>query len=49
LGDVVAVGGGQQATERDAASVGDQMVLGAGLAPVDRAWAGFEAPKTART
>ena len=49
LGHVVAVGGAQQTAERNAASVGDQMVLGAGFAPIDRAWTGFAAPKTART
>src|SRR5262249_12985608 len=46
---VVAVGGGEQEGERDAARVGDQLVLGAALAPVDRARAGLGAPKTAGT
>ena len=47
LGAVVAVGGGEQAGEWDPAGVRDQLVLGAALAPVDRAGAGFGAPKTA--
>jgi hypothetical protein len=47
LGDVVAVGGGRQAGERDPARIGDQVMLGAALAPVDWARAGFGAPKTA--
>ena len=49
LGDVVAVGGAEQAAEWDTAAVGDQVVLGAGFAPVYRAGTGFAAPKTART
>ena len=44
---IVAVGGGEQAGERDAGRVADQLVLGAGLAPVDRAGPSFGAPKTA--
>jgi len=36
LGDVVAVATGQQYGERGAVSVGDQVVLRAGPAPVDR-------------
>lgn len=46
---VVAVGGGEQEGERDAGGVGDQLVLGAALAPVDRARPGLEPPKTAGT
>ena len=46
---VVAVGGGEQEGERDAARVGDQLVLGAALAPIDRARTGLEPPKTAGT
>jgi hypothetical protein len=47
LADVVTVGGGGQAGKRDPAGVGDQVVLGAGFAPIDRAGTGFRAPKTA--
>lgn len=37
LGDVVAVPAGERDGQRDPARVGDQVMLGAGLAPVDRA------------
>ena len=46
---VVAVGRGEQESERDTARVGDQLVLGAALAPIDRARTGLEPPKTAGT
>ena len=46
---VVAIGGGEQEGERDTARVGDQLVLGAAFAPVDRARAGLQPPKTAGT
>ena len=48
LGDVVAVGGGEEAGERDAVGVGDQVVLAAGSAAVDRTRSDFAAPKSAR-
>ena len=44
LGHVVAVAAGQYHRERDAAAVADQVVLGAGLAPVDRAGSSGDAP-----
>ena len=44
LGDVVAVAAGQRDRERDAAGVDEEMVLGAGPAPVDRARARRGAP-----
>jgi len=47
--EVVPAGAAEKAGERDAGGVGDQVVLAAGLAPVDRAGAGFGAPKTAGT
>jgi hypothetical protein len=49
LGDVGAVGGGEQAGERVTVGVGDQVMLGAGLAPIDRTRPGFAAPKSARS
>lgn len=49
LGDVVAVVTSHGHDERHAAAVADQMVLGAGLAAVDRARAGGFAPLCART
>ena len=45
--EVVPVGAADQAGKRDAGGVGDQVVLAAAFAPVDRAGAGFGAPKTA--
>jgi hypothetical protein len=48
LGDVVAVGAREQAGERDAVSVGDQVALAAGSAAVDGARSGLSAPKSAR-
>ncbi len=47
-GDVVAVAAGQDGDERDAGGVGEQVVLAAGPAPVDRASSGLGAPFTAR-
>ena len=44
LGDVVAVATGQRHGQRDAGGVGDQVVLGAGLAPVDRTRPGVVPP-----
>src|SRR6266581_6934523 len=49
LGDVVCVGAGQQAGERYPLRVGDQVVLAAELAPINRTGAGFLAPKSARS
>ncbi len=49
LGDVVAVTAGQQDGERGAVPVGDQMMLRAGPAPVDRRGAGVAPPFRART
>jgi hypothetical protein len=49
LGDVGLVGAGEQAGERDAVGVGDQVVLGACLGPVDRTWPGLAAPRSARS
>jgi hypothetical protein len=49
LGQIVSVGAGEKASERDARGVRDQMVFAARFAPVDRAGAGFGAPKTAGT
>ena len=49
LGDVVAVRGGHRGRQRDPAPVGDQMVLGARAATVNRGWPRLEPPKTART
>jgi hypothetical protein len=48
LGDVVEVGTREQAGERDAVSVGDQVALAAGSAAVDGARSGLTAPKSAR-
>jgi hypothetical protein len=45
----VRVGGRQPDCERDAVAVDDQVVLGAGLAPVDRVRTGLIAPLLART
>ena len=44
LGDVVAVAAGQRPRQRNAATVGQEVVLGARTAPVDRAWADLIAP-----
>ena len=44
LADVVAVAAGQRPRQRDATSVGQEMVLGARAAPIDRARARFGAP-----
>jgi hypothetical protein len=49
LGDVVVVGGGEQAGERDAVGVRDQVVFTAGTGPVNGAGAGLVAPKSARS
>jgi hypothetical protein len=49
LRDVGAVGAGEQAGKRDAVGVGDQVVLAACLAPVDRTRPGLGAPKSARS
>jgi hypothetical protein len=49
LGDVMCVGSGEQAGEREAVGVGDQVVLAAELAPVNRTGAGLIAPKSARS
>ena len=49
LGDVGPVGAGEQARKRDAVGVGDQVVLGPCLGPVDRTWPGLCAPKSARS
>ena len=49
LRDVWAVGAGEQAGERDTVGVDDQVVLAAGLAPVDGAGTGLVAPKSARS
>jgi hypothetical protein len=48
LGDVGAVGGGEQAGERDPLGVGDQVVFAAGAGAVDGVRAGPFAPKSAR-
>lgn len=48
LGDVVAVGGGKQAGERDAVCIRDQVMLAPSPIAVDRAGASFAAPKSAR-
>jgi hypothetical protein len=48
LRDIVAVPAGQRDRERNTAGVGDQVVLGAGLAPVDRARTGVLPPLSAR-
>ena len=48
LGDVVAVGGGEEAGEGNPVCVGDQVVFAAGAAAVDGAGAGLFAPKSAR-
>src|SRR5688572_19711567 len=42
--DVVAVAAGQAPGEREAAGVDEEMLFGAGTAPVDRARAGLAAP-----
>ena len=42
--DVVSVGAGQAPGERDARGIDENVLLGAGTAPVDRARARFEAP-----
>jgi hypothetical protein len=44
LGDVVAVAARERVGERDHGGVDEEMVLGAGSAPVDRAWARCGAP-----
>jgi len=49
LGDVRTVGGGEEAGERDAVGVGDQVVLAAGAGAVDWAGAGLFALKGANT
>lgn len=49
LGDVMAFGADQQAGERYAVGVGDQVMLGTGLAPIDRTRPGLGAPKSARS
>ena len=49
LGDVMCVGPGEEAGERDTVGVGDQVMLGAGLAPIDRTRPGLAAPKRARS
>jgi hypothetical protein len=49
LGDVVCVRAGEQAGERYAVGVGDQVVLAAEFAPVNRTGAGLVAPKSARS
>jgi hypothetical protein len=49
LGDVMCVGPGEEAGERDTVGVGDQVMLGAGLAPIDRTRPGLAAPKSARS
>lgn len=48
-GDVVAVAAGQTEREGDAVPVGDDVVLGARLAAVDRARTRFGPPFSART
>jgi hypothetical protein len=48
-GDVMCVGPGEQAGEREAVGVGDQVVLAAELAPVNRAGPDLIAPKSARS
>jgi hypothetical protein len=49
LGDVVAVGPGEQAGERDAVRIRDQVMLAPSASAVDRAGAGLAAPKSARS
>ena len=49
LGDVVPVAAGQGRGQRDAASIGDHVVLGARPGPVDRAGTGLGPPFSART
>src|SRR5438876_25639 len=49
LDDVGLIGAGEQAGERDAVGVDDQVVLAPGLAPVDGARPGLVAPKSARS
>jgi hypothetical protein len=49
LSDVVPVGASEQAGERDAVGVGDQVVLAARSATVDGARAGLVAPKSAHS
>jgi hypothetical protein len=49
LGDVMCVGPGEQAGEREAVGVGDQVVLAAEFAPVNRTRSGLVAPKSARS
>ena len=44
LGDVVAVAAREREGERDPARIDEEMVLGAGTAPIDRARARFGAP-----
>ena len=46
LGDVVAIAAGQGGGERDAGRIGDQVVLAARSAPVDRASSGLGPPLT---
>jgi hypothetical protein len=49
LGDVVDVGGGQHTRERQPVRVGDQVMLGAEPAAIDRARSSLVAPPMART
>ena len=49
LGDVVDVGGGQHTGERQPIRVGDQVMLGAEPAAIDRAGSGLVAPPMARS
>lgn len=49
LGDVVAIGFGQDNAQRHAPGIGQQMVLGAGFAPVNRAGTCFFPAPMART
>ena len=48
LGDVVAIGAGEDAGERDAIGVGDQVVFAAGSSPINGIGSGLAAPKSAR-
>ena len=49
LGDIMPVAAGQRGGQRNAAGVGDHVVLGPGPGPVDRAGAGLGPPFSART